>query len=210
FEVSTILNNSDGYSNDKVVLTEVSNTGNAFQATITGDGVGIITIGGIVYNLKYYASDINPDNWNIELTNSYGDWIGGARVYKNGYIAIGIPNIPQSSYLLKVSQLTNSSYYSNDKVVLKDLLNPDNIYVATMTSEGIGIITIGGVAYNVYTDVINSDFDNMWLKDSNGNYIGGRRVYKNGYVLVSSTGQLPSFNPFTAFINWIKNLFSKS
>ncbi len=80
-------------------------------------------------------------------------------VRKNGYVVVGNGD---GGYLLKVSTIINQSDgYSNDKVVLTDVFNPENSYTATLTSDGTGTITIGGKVYYIYYVANNPDID-LW------------------------------------------------
>ena len=55
-EVSQISNATTGYSNDKVKFKDVF-SGKTYEATLTNDGVGSVTIGGKVYNLNYFGNN---------------------------------------------------------------------------------------------------------------------------------------------------------
>ncbi len=52
--VSTITNQTTGYSSDKVRFTDIF-SGDTYEATLTADGTGTVTIGGKVYTLNYYG-----------------------------------------------------------------------------------------------------------------------------------------------------------
>jgi hypothetical protein len=73
-KVSTITNSTSGnqYSSDKVIMTDVL-TGDPYEATITSDGAGTITIGGKVYGLLYDGA--NNDDGNHVVLN-YPDSAG--------------------------------------------------------------------------------------------------------------------------------------
>jgi hypothetical protein len=69
-KVTTITNNTAGYANDKVRLQDAIN-GNTYEATLTAEGVGTITIGPEVYDLRYYGSSlITEDDRYITLNRA--------------------------------------------------------------------------------------------------------------------------------------------
>jgi hypothetical protein len=78
-KVSTITNNSDGFANDKVILTDVMNTANTYTATITADGTGSITIGGKVYTIWYNGTDADMDRYSIVI-DSPDSLAAGSRI----------------------------------------------------------------------------------------------------------------------------------
>ncbi|MBU0957625.1 MAG: hypothetical protein KKF56_02340 [Nanoarchaeota archaeon] len=51
-KVSSIVNQTSGYSNDKVKFRDVF-SGTTYEATLTNDGVGTVTVGGRVYGVRY-------------------------------------------------------------------------------------------------------------------------------------------------------------
>ena len=197
-KLSTITNSTSGFTDDIVRFTDVVDSTNMYEATITSEGKGTINIGGKVYSLTYFAS-INSDESYVKLTDSSGNLIGGNRIYKRGYVAIGNPNSPVNTLLLKLSTITNStSGFSDDIVRLTDV-NSQDLYEATITSEGSGMITISGKVYSLtYSASINSDESYIQLTDSSGNLVGGNRIYKRGYLVID--------NPSTPVINLLLKL----
>ena len=71
--------------------------------------------------------------------------IEGGAILRNEYVIVGNED---KGYLLKLSTLTNSSSgFASDYVKFTDVFDSTNTFDATMTSEGSGIITIGGRVY---------------------------------------------------------------
>ena len=61
-KVSTITNQSTGYSNDKVSFTDVLDTTSTFDATLTAEGTGTVTIGGKVYTVTYSGDSSSSED----------------------------------------------------------------------------------------------------------------------------------------------------
>lgn len=67
FKVTQIVNGSGGFSGDKVTLVDYA-TGDTYEATLTSEGEGTITIEGQVYVVKYFGSAEIPEHYRyIEL-----------------------------------------------------------------------------------------------------------------------------------------------
>ncbi len=56
--VETIKNDSSGYSNDEVLFKDAI-TGNNYGTTILAEGVGVVTIDGRAYEVRYYGRNID-------------------------------------------------------------------------------------------------------------------------------------------------------
>ncbi|MBS3091233.1 hypothetical protein J4217_02180 [Candidatus Pacearchaeota archaeon] len=70
-KVYEVKNASSGYSSDKVRLQDVF-SGDIYEATLTGEGAGTVTVGGKVFTIAYWgASDSASDAMN--LTINYPD-----------------------------------------------------------------------------------------------------------------------------------------
>ncbi len=66
-KVYQIINQTTGYSNDKVTFQDIF-TSDIIETTITAEGSGTATIGGKVYNVNYYgASDLSDDAKTIRI-----------------------------------------------------------------------------------------------------------------------------------------------
>ncbi len=108
-------------------------------------------------------------------------------VLKQGYVVVGNQD---EGYLLRVSSLTNSSAYSNDKVILTDVFDSSSTYTATMTAEGVGTITIGGKVYDIYANVTNTDFDSVVIDYPDSSAAGSIIMYP---TIKTSKGALIAF-----------------
>jgi len=76
-----MTNVSSTYSTDKVRFKDVL-TGEYSDAVINAEGTGTVTIGGKVYNLKYYANDdTTQDTWNVTLDYPDSSTTGSVVVY---------------------------------------------------------------------------------------------------------------------------------
>ncbi len=134
-KLSTLTNTSSNYADDKVKLQDAFDSTQVFEATITAEGSGTITIGGKVYSLNYYANDASTsDNWNITL--GYPDSTGTNKVVyptmqtsKGGKIAFFEPltinmdttrglSIPNGNgYTTVTWDLTGNGTFPNDFTV---------------------------------------------------------------------------------------------
>lgn len=72
--------------------------------------------------------------------------VEGASVNKSHYTILGNED---DGYLVEVTSITNATTgYDDDKVSLRDVFSGDT-YEATITSEGVGTITVGGKSYSL-------------------------------------------------------------
>lgn len=79
-KLSQITNQSTGYSSDKVKFTDVI-SGDTYEATLSDEGVGTITIGGKPYDVKYFgAATVSEDERYVRL-NYPDSSAGGAVAY---------------------------------------------------------------------------------------------------------------------------------
>ncbi|MBR9704741.1 hypothetical protein GOV12_04970 [Candidatus Pacearchaeota archaeon] len=65
-----ITNSTSGtdYSADRILFTNVFDSGETFESVESSEGIGTVTIGGRVYSLQYFANDItNQDKWNVTI-----------------------------------------------------------------------------------------------------------------------------------------------
>lgn len=76
-----------------------------------------------------------------------------SQINKTEYVVVGNQD---EAYLIELTTISNSTAgngYSEDRIEFRDVFNSANTYEATITSEGSGTITIGGLTYSVsYTD----------------------------------------------------------
>jgi len=91
---------------------------------------------------------IDDDNRNMTL-------VEGQKLYKNEYVVVGNQD---EGRLLKITNIYNdTSAYANDKVEFKDVIDGSTIST-TITSEGVGTVTVAGKVYNVaYAGTTTSD-----------------------------------------------------
>lgn len=84
-KVSQIVNSTAGFSQDKIMFTDLKSD-NAYEVTITSEGMGVVAIGGKQYAVKYFGASIVPEeDMYIELTSPEGEvW----KAFKGGYIAM--------------------------------------------------------------------------------------------------------------------------
>ena len=66
--ISTVQNQSTGYSNDKVEFADVF-TGDTYTSTITSEGAGTVTIGGKVYTVKYNGASTASEDTRTAYIN---------------------------------------------------------------------------------------------------------------------------------------------
>ena len=80
-KASTITNQTTGYSSDKVKFTDVM-SGDTYEATLTDEGTGTVTIGGKVYDVTYNgASDSSEDSRYVRLNYPDSGGVGSIVVY---------------------------------------------------------------------------------------------------------------------------------
>jgi len=74
--VKNIYNDTTGYSDDEVTLEDVF-SGKQYEATITAEGSGTITIGGKEYNVYYEADKANKEDSAFFINLNYPDSTSG-------------------------------------------------------------------------------------------------------------------------------------
>jgi len=147
-EVTTISNSSSGYDNDKVEFKDVFSS-DTYKATISAEGVGSVTIGGLSYSLTYVgASSASEDTRQVRL--NYPDSAAN--------ILIVFPTIEtdKGAKLTFYEPVTiNLSSHDGAGTDVVSLLFPDgDDYASAITA----VPTAGGVAGNGVT--INGQFLN--------------------------------------------------
>ena len=72
-----VIENLDSYTSDRVTLRDII-TGEVYNAVITSEGSGTLTIGGKIYTLNYYGSSLIPEReryltlkWNQGATETF-------------------------------------------------------------------------------------------------------------------------------------------
>ncbi len=167
--VSLIINKSAGIVDDIVELVDYYDKAASYRAILTSEGSGIITIAGRVYTLRYYGSAISDwEDRYIEIEDSpdfpvEAQTRGRQRAFRNSIVVIGNP--VYNGRIARVRAIFNSSGLSDDKVEFSDLEN-GNIYRADLTSEGVGTIAVGGIAYSVrYYGLFNDESNYVKIKD---------------------------------------------
>ena len=141
-KVTQITNSTTGYSSDKVKFTDVF-SGDIYEASLSAEGTGTVTIGGKVYDLNYYgASTASEDTRSVRL--NYPDSSGGAA-------AVIYPTISTSKgakvsfYKPVVINLTN---WDGAAASLTTLRLPDGDGYTDVTFGGIGTDE-AGTSFNV-------------------------------------------------------------
>jgi cysteine-rich repeat protein len=151
FKVTKIINRTEGYGNDLVRLVDIV-TKEVFDAVITSEGIGIVTMGGRDYNVQYISKPIGFDfEKYIEIESSpdipASKLIKSQKVFVNSHVVMGNP--VHTDRILKVQQIENlSNSYAQDRVVLYDNL-ADETFIVIISSEGRGIVSIDGLSYNI-------------------------------------------------------------
>jgi hypothetical protein len=80
-KVSSVTNQSTGYSNDKVRFTDVF-SGETYDATLSGEGAGTVTVGGKVYTITYNGdSSASDDSRNVTINYPDSTGSGAAVIY---------------------------------------------------------------------------------------------------------------------------------
>lgn len=80
-ELRTVSNSTagNGYSEDRVEFQDVFDSGNVYEATITAEGVGTVTIGGKTYSVTYIDDrSVSDDEW-VRL--NYPDSSSGSYIF---------------------------------------------------------------------------------------------------------------------------------
>ncbi len=140
--VSKIINSTVGFSSDEVELIDIR-TGDIYRANIIAEGVGDVSIEGLVYNIYYQDNrDIDGDEY-IKFTGNGVEQM----VFKMAFIVLGEPVF--DGKILKVTRISNFEGINNDRVEFQDLKTGD-IYLATIIREGVATIDIGGLVYWLY------------------------------------------------------------
>ncbi|MBX4196841.1 hypothetical protein KW805_04600 [Candidatus Pacearchaeota archaeon] len=145
-KVQTITNQTSGYNQDKVSMTDVF-TGDTYDATLTGEGSGSIVVGGKSYNLIYNGTPSDDSNF-VRL--NYPDSTGSGDV-------VLLPTLRTSkgakvAFYKPINNLSIDDWDGDgtDAATLK-FPNGDGYTdvatVAGLNAAGIGM-TIGGSALN--------------------------------------------------------------
>ena len=186
--VSRIINSTVGFSNDEVQLIDIR-TGDTYPVDIIAEGVGDVSIGGLVYKIRYKGASFDENKW-MEIEDFVGIPLeaktGIQRVFRNSYIIIGNPE--WDGRILEVSRIqndTSSPMGTGDVVELKDIKS-EEAFKALITAEGTGTITIDGLIHNVkYFDIFHIEGDER-IEISGGRVFGGiQGVFKRSFIILS-------------------------
>jgi len=167
-KVSSIVNQTSGWSNDKVKFTDVF-SGGTYEATITNDGAGTVTIAGKVYNVVYEGlSTASEDARIVRLNYPDSSAAGQAVVYptiqtsKGAKLAFYEPltNITVHNWDGAGNALTTLKFPDGDGYTdITFSQNGTNLGVISVIVNGIGLggvnnvnsttFSIGQLTYNV-------------------------------------------------------------
>jgi hypothetical protein len=162
-KVYTVTNNTDGYSNDKVTFQDYA-TGETTDATLTGEGVGTVTIAGKAYNLVYTGTPGNGDSGTVTLiatdastTRAVYPTIDTANLNKVAFYepetitmnAIGGLRVPNGNGYTTVTWTV-----ANDNVWTLSGGNPTNSINTTKAGTSANF-TAGPFSYNLATSAQN-------------------------------------------------------
>ncbi|MEM0465325.1 MAG: hypothetical protein QXW97_01335 [Candidatus Pacearchaeota archaeon] len=156
-----IVNSSSDYANDKVTFTNVFDSSEVFTSVQSAEGVGTVTIGGKVYNLKYYANDpTTQDTWNVSLDypdSGSGSIIlyptfmtsKGAKVFFYEPLNVNLMSYTAGPNTGSLSQIKipNGNGYTEISVTSNEPTN------ATLSVGGTPLGTVNTTDINSYVDV---------------------------------------------------------
>ena len=140
----------------------------------------------------------DSDEWRIYVQEM-------ATINKSSYAVIGNED---DGYLVKLRTLTNSTgsgsnTYSSDRVVFENVLDTSQSWEATITSEGVGTITIGGKSYDVnykYNTAVAEEQAHVRLND--GDSSGNNQILYNT-IETSKGAKLAFYEPLNITLdNW--------
>ena len=188
FQVTAIVNGTTTYSNAKVQFVDIK-TGQVYDATLTGEGIGTVSILGKSYTVKYTASSSSEENF-IEILpwTVPGQDIIPTRAFKKGYLITH--NLNWNGRILKVENITNSSGFIGDIAKFVDIKTGET-FSTVFTADGQGSVIIDGKEYSVHMKYLNLFGPN--IKIPNGLYIefetldfvvfGPYKFFQDSYVV---------------------------
>lgn len=148
--------------NDKMLLDMTDYRGNAKSINWVYNASSSLTLIADHVRSGIYIADTSGDPWHLGEMQ---------QVNKSHYVILGNE---EDGRLLEVVTINNATTgFDSDKVTLKDVFSGEN-HDVSLTSEGVGTVSIGGNSYTVnYYGSSTLDSNNRWVRindpDSSGN-----------------------------------------
>jgi len=135
---------------------------------VSNSGDDIMTV-----KMTNHAGDQETVRWAVNSSNgngaalhlAYGDQGNelirvreGAQLNKSMYVVVGNQD---EGYLLRLKTTTNSSSDTQDTIEFEDVFDTSRTYKASITSEGVGTVTVGGRTYDLTYTGASTDSSNI-------------------------------------------------
>ncbi len=190
-KLTTLTNQSSGYSQDKVVFTDVF-SGDSYTATLTSDGGGSITVGGKVYDVVYnFSSDLASEARTVYISYPDSSDVGHAIVYPTIQTSKGAKVMFYKPLTLNITNWdsTGTGFTANDLTGVKIPNGADTYQTvaigtsatagnftvdSTDVSTGLGKvvnITNTGLSFNFTYNAANQTTIYLTDPDGNGNIV---------------------------------------